>query len=291
MKKTKTQKGITLIALIITIVVLMILAVVAINAVKDGGIIQHAQDAATAYKYAEAEEQAKLFETSIKMKLATDPVIYTTEDHMSGDDSISDNGAIYEFLVEQGLTPLPIAAIVEDENGKKYILFERGAEIYLNYSTVEAVLEIPVRDNNGKNFIAQVETKHIGKYNDWKIIDVKINTSSQLEDLIISINEDIVTNSEQYTFDGLNLPLIQKIYGVLEAKGFTIVSEKLVNEEGVLNQQLFNQVVSVDYSTTYGTPWKFYGTDIECSKDGKNITVRAQVYVKGNAIINPFKIK
>ena len=60
MRKTKTQKGITLIALIITIVVLMILAVVTINAVKDGGIIQHAQDAATEYNTAKDTEEERL---------------------------------------------------------------------------------------------------------------------------------------------------------------------------------------------------------------------------------------
>ena len=60
MKKTKTQKGITLIALIITIVVLMILSVVTINSVKDGGIITHAQNAATAYNKAQTDEMAAL---------------------------------------------------------------------------------------------------------------------------------------------------------------------------------------------------------------------------------------
>ena len=55
MKKTKLQKGITLIALIITIVVLLILAVVTIGAVKEGGIIEHASN--TANKYEEAKEK------------------------------------------------------------------------------------------------------------------------------------------------------------------------------------------------------------------------------------------
>ena len=60
MKGTKTQKGITLIALIITIVVLMILAAVTINSVKDGGIITHAQDAANDYTVASEKEQIQL---------------------------------------------------------------------------------------------------------------------------------------------------------------------------------------------------------------------------------------
>ena len=60
MKKTKTQNGITLIALIITIVVLLILAVVAINAVTGDGIIQHAVNAKEDYQKASDAEEAML---------------------------------------------------------------------------------------------------------------------------------------------------------------------------------------------------------------------------------------
>ena len=57
MKKTKTQKGITLIALIITIVVLLILAVVTINAIQGDGIIQYAKNARDEYQTKADEEQ------------------------------------------------------------------------------------------------------------------------------------------------------------------------------------------------------------------------------------------
>ena len=50
MKKLKTQKGITLIALIITIVVLLIIAVVAIGAAQDSNIVGYAQNAAGKYE-------------------------------------------------------------------------------------------------------------------------------------------------------------------------------------------------------------------------------------------------
>ena len=60
MKGTKTQKGITLIALIITIVVLLILAVVTIGAVKEGGIIEHANNAANKYEEAKEKELVTL---------------------------------------------------------------------------------------------------------------------------------------------------------------------------------------------------------------------------------------
>ena len=60
MKRTKTQKGITLIALIITIVILLILAVVAIRAVQNTGIITHAKNAVSDYEVAQDEEEAML---------------------------------------------------------------------------------------------------------------------------------------------------------------------------------------------------------------------------------------
>ena len=56
MRKIKTQRGITLIALIITIVVLLILAAVAVNSIQDGGILGHASNAADTYKEGERKE-------------------------------------------------------------------------------------------------------------------------------------------------------------------------------------------------------------------------------------------
>ena len=60
MKKTKTQKGITLIALIITIIVLLILAIVTIGAIKNDGLIQYAQNARKDYTDAANQEQEDL---------------------------------------------------------------------------------------------------------------------------------------------------------------------------------------------------------------------------------------
>ena len=60
MKSIKSNKGITLVALIITIVVLLILAIVAIGAIRDSGIIQHAQNAATEYDEKKVEEEGIL---------------------------------------------------------------------------------------------------------------------------------------------------------------------------------------------------------------------------------------
>lgn len=60
MKRSKKQKGITLVALIITIIVLLILAVVAIRAVQGDGIIGHAKNARDKYSEAMIEENTML---------------------------------------------------------------------------------------------------------------------------------------------------------------------------------------------------------------------------------------
>ena len=60
MKRTKTQNGITLVALIITIVVLLILAVVSINAIQNEGIMSQAQQSAEKFNQSQKEEQETL---------------------------------------------------------------------------------------------------------------------------------------------------------------------------------------------------------------------------------------
>ena len=60
MKRLKTQKGITLVALVITIIVLLILAVVAIGAVRDSGVIGHSQNSAHRYNAGKLEEELDL---------------------------------------------------------------------------------------------------------------------------------------------------------------------------------------------------------------------------------------
>lgn len=67
-KKIKQNKGITLIALIITIVVLLILAVVTINAVNEGGIFTHTQNAANKQTIAAEKEEIQLAVSEWKME-------------------------------------------------------------------------------------------------------------------------------------------------------------------------------------------------------------------------------
>lgn len=56
----RAEKGITLVALVITIIVLLILAMVTISIVMRDGIINHANNAVTAYNEAQTNEAAYL---------------------------------------------------------------------------------------------------------------------------------------------------------------------------------------------------------------------------------------
>ena len=60
MKKTKMEKGITLIALIITIIILLILAVVTIGSIKNSNIIAYAQNASSRYESEKEREESTL---------------------------------------------------------------------------------------------------------------------------------------------------------------------------------------------------------------------------------------
>ena len=62
MKKSKAQKGITLVALIITIVILLILAAVAIDAIQNENILSHVKNATEKYNQAVQKEQEMLNE-------------------------------------------------------------------------------------------------------------------------------------------------------------------------------------------------------------------------------------
>lgn len=60
MKREKTEKGITLVALIVTIIVLLILAAVTIGAIQNDGIIEHAKNAREQYGKAQTNEKTTL---------------------------------------------------------------------------------------------------------------------------------------------------------------------------------------------------------------------------------------
>ena len=149
MKKTKLQKGITLIALIITIVVLLILAVVAINSVKDGGIISHAQKAANDYTIAQEKEKIGIgySEYIINKNISEDADLKVEGAIVTGSEeegfvvefekthtiySVSKNGDITPFKNEEGGGENP----EEPDGGEDTIIEKELLAVIYQYNTM-----------------------------------------------------------------------------------------------------------------------------------------------------------
>ena len=115
MKKTKFEKGITLIALIITIVVLLIIAGVAIGTLQESNIIGHAKDAVSSYEEAKGKEENEI--TDMEALL---------DEYVSGVKKEEDKEESSGDIVTPPQTEMPIAAVgtkVEQNStidGKEY---------------------------------------------------------------------------------------------------------------------------------------------------------------------------
>lgn len=82
MKKTKQEKGITLVALIITVILLLILSVVSIRAVQDDGVIFHAKKSAKTYGSAQLAERMKMLEYEYEIQKAREETTTSKADYI-----------------------------------------------------------------------------------------------------------------------------------------------------------------------------------------------------------------
>lgn len=80
MRKTKMEKGITLIALIITIVILLILAVVAINSITNDKVVDKTKNAASEYEI--MEEKTKLQKEVLEWQVIDAGNMQTLEEYL-----------------------------------------------------------------------------------------------------------------------------------------------------------------------------------------------------------------
>ena len=142
-RKSKTQKGITLIALIITIVVLLILAVVTIRAVQGDGIIKHAKDAKE--QYSVAEEKEKLYLAVNESFMSGKGVIEETSLTNALNSKFGDNNWQYSEKAEEYFKVKISASereykiykngkVEEEKSGKYYVVGKQGdSELVIYY--------------------------------------------------------------------------------------------------------------------------------------------------------------
>ena len=202
MKKTKLEKGITLIALIITIVILLTLAVVAISSVSDTGIIQYAKKTVRASKKAKIEEEIiniinamnmDIYENSKEYiatkeeideserdamsKVLGTPVI-KLEEHFTVDPSTvmtTDWGA--RIFYPETLYLKGLLVVEEMENGEKYI-----ASIPCTYKTetdIKVIIEMETSDSGLKitRFsLGEIQPKTIAVATQRAKIEVKVDS-------------------------------------------------------------------------------------------------------------------
>ena len=227
MKKSKTQKGITLIALIITIVVLLILAVVTINAIQGDGIIEYAKNAANDYQQAQADEEALL------------------QNYL---DVINANNQSSDSETEDVLDPTLNHAGIIPEGGVYYVGINaegRGTGYYEGYTAkYEAGDNFPETVNTGDTYVyGDYEYKYNTEFsaglwgtdisiNGWH--PIRIKNASTLGEILESINGKDITNMD-WTFYSIHLTVSPKIPDTVTSMAYTYIGTVIIEAPKIPN--------------------------------------------------------
>ena len=127
MRRTKMQKGITLIALIITIIILLILAVVTIGSIKNSNIITYAQNASSDYNAKKDKEESVISGYEELMTVTTEDIKKASVGKIVNKNSTI-NGKIYSS--ENPVIPKGFMAVnVETEGHESYWDAEGGPQV------------------------------------------------------------------------------------------------------------------------------------------------------------------
>lgn len=202
MKKTKLEKGITLIALIITIVILLTLAVVAISSASDTGIIQYAKKSVRASKKAQIEEEIINIINAMNMDIHENSKEYTAtkeeideserdamskvfgtpviklEEHFTVDPSTvmtTDWGA--RIFYPETLYLKGLLVVEEMENGEKYIISIPCT--YKIETDIKVIIEMEILDSGMKitRFsLGEIQPKTIAVATQRAKIEVKVDS-------------------------------------------------------------------------------------------------------------------
>ena len=173
----KKQNGITLIALIITIVVLLILAVVTINSVKDGGIIEHAENASQEHVIGDEKERIQLAYSNYKISKYK-PRINADQDELE------------IFFLGKNKQGISFFSLINTEKitGDTIIVDYKGEEIEINLSETTV--------NNGTN-----EIYLYFSYNGYKYKLTVENTDTAMTKKLEAI-ESIVATESKFKIEG-----------------------------------------------------------------------------------------
>ena len=183
MKRLKTQKGITLVALVITIIVLLILAVVAIGAVRDSGIIGHAQNSADRYNKGKTDEEDLLldYDSIIESQITT------IESDKEKTEPIIHNG-----IIPVGATYTTASGTIYNE-GEEFPEVTSDGDIYIYGDYEYRYNSVWLEDWVEHSLVAGEEYLNKELSEGWgvRVID---STKAEYETIISTINNKNVTN-------------------------------------------------------------------------------------------------
>jgi len=249
MKKTKLEKGITLIALIITIVILLILAVVTIGAVQNGGIITHAQNTKLIYQVAQIEEALKLKMQEEKLAIAAGDLVVGTE----GDINSYHSWAEYMELIVSAMPSVSYGNVYSDvEPNKGELIGKKLLWLATDCINGKGIFEIEgqlpfsplgINTNLGQN----------GEYFDF--MDMSTGNISALA------NKDIFFFDQSY-----DLYYIDGEGNIVTSKGIYKADEIYVGSEYFDPEVSLSAAEKVVYDGIYGGALAFSGDPVYAEK-------------------------
>lgn len=320
MKKTKLEKGITLVALIITIVVLLILAVVSIGSIRESKIIGHAKNASDEYTIAQEKEKILLAwaEYKIKQKVDSDAsfsisgadieqvnnygykVTYTDTNNMYGINSNGEYDEAIDIIIKTSKTT--------GVDVSKFIIFEDKTAIELNkqnsnVSNYDKIPEKYVFYNWAT--VTDDERRNLELYNSTSSTELVVDASNRI--FILDTNGDgkftysSSSNIEEYNkSDNYMVRLCEASSyppsGNTYAKIMTDEIERFYQEICLYNGELISTIFDeenggYEYKFSewlYSFLWDFGITDFDSIGYSFNVSMAYMAYID-NGIINDTK--
>ena len=212
-KKTKTQKGITLIALIITIVTLLILASVAISSIQNDGILSYTENVANKYNQAQRDEQSVLDQYLGYLKGEEWTTIYdgagVTENKqlLLANTHLFKNGNRYRITVESAEftgTVETRAVFYNMKNGvQTYILFGVAGEQEVTANSLQEYVDMleDVPENTDYTVVCGI---NITDSTNGNMSAIVLDGTSDCEYKILKIEEKVIgeTGDSSLIFEG-----------------------------------------------------------------------------------------
>ena len=254
MRKTKIERGITLIALIITIIVLLILAVVTIGSVKKNNIMGYAQNAATEYNKEKDKEESLLTGYEGMIEGALEGLGKATVGKKVQANSTID-GKMYSSknpIIPAGFTPINITG--------------DNASSWTAESGPETDKGLVIKDDDGNEFVWVPVTTTIAPYG----IGGKVNEARE---------PDVTTGANSYVVDSASGEKNDAVADNLKRAGCT----KDLNSDGKINAFDFKQQLTAEFETMAESVNKYCGFYIgryETSKNGENPQSKASTAEK-----------